>query len=205
MYPAVIGLVDGCYVLRGAGADESIADVVPVMGRLMITGRDITDISSPLTPEESRYETILVGEDRNAIPFHAWSPNGAYLAFMPTNPLAIHVVDVRSPPVYQRDAVLLPNANAFWDEGSWSNPYAWSPDSTRILYKRCGAIRAVNPFTWQYDVLVQDSSVAGNAYQPLWSPDGEHIVFLVKSRGDFSILQRLSDSAFRRSYCSADG
>ena len=174
---AVIGMDGNEIILLGSGTGENIAGDYSVVGRLQVTGEEIISITSPASPDDPRWQTVLTTSKH--LYWHAWSPDGQYLAYYTTNPDGIYVVDISNSPVTHEDSRLIPvTDDAIYPD----NPYAWSPDSSTILYRRASAIRAVNPFTLQYDVLLDYSSVDGTPQNAQWSTDGAQIVYLIEKQ-----------------------
>ena len=117
--------------------------------------------------------------------FPAWSPDGRRIAFLRWNgtvepPNASAIYSVRADGGQVR---LLRRIPPRFPGGGTAD---WSPDGRRILfttycfYGGCGGpATGAQLFTMNPDggQLRQVTHVAGNAYQPGWSPDGTKIVF----------------------------
>lgn len=117
--------------------------------------------------------------------FPTWSPDGRRIAFLRWNGTATPqnasvIYSVRADGGQMR---LLRRIPTRWPGGGTPD---WSPDGRRILfttycyYRDCGGpATGAQLFTMNPDggQLRQVTHVAGNAYQPGWSPDGTKIVF----------------------------
>lgn len=125
-----------------------------------------------------------------------WSPDGTKIAFNSdrNGPHQIYIMNADGSNVHQ-----------VTDDKDWNAAPTWSPDGTRIAYccTSLSDILSMNPIVSQIRVIQVDGTSIGELSKeddsfPIYSPDGERIVFESFRDGNFEIYVMDADGTNQR-------
>ncbi|MGB7342369.1 MAG: DPP IV N-terminal domain-containing protein [Phototrophicaceae bacterium] len=103
-----------------------------------------------------------------------WSPTGDTFAYFSSHPRNISdIYTISFPDETVRNLTQT-------DTLSESNPY-WTPDGTDLLYRLNGDLYLLNLASGERRLLVNIESADIESQSPVWSPDGEWLIFYTRS------------------------